>query len=63
MTRFKTITNYSPEKFLRDVGVPKEKFLAILAKIEKYIESEKERNPLKRRGCKSSKNITLSDDY
>ena len=61
MTRFKAIKNYSSEKFLRDVGVSKEQFSEILTKLERYIESEKERNPLKRRGCKSSKNISLAD--
>ena len=61
MIRFDDIKGYPSAKFLRDVGVPKERFYEILAKIEVYIESEKVRNPLKRRGCKSSKNITLAD--
>jgi len=57
MIRFKNIKNYSPSLFLRDVGIPLKKFIEILEKVESYIESEKQRNPLKRRGTKSKNGL------
>ena len=61
MIRFENIKDNSPSEFLRDVGIPLEKFLRILEKIEIYVESQKEKNPLKRRGSKSKKDLKLAD--
>ena len=61
MLRFKEIKNLPPEQFLRNVGIPLNKFQNILDKVSEYIESEKAKNPLKRRGCKSKKDIRLAD--
>jgi hypothetical protein len=61
MIRFKNIKNYSASLFLRDVGIPLEKFIEILEKVESYIESEKQRNPLKRRGTKSKNGLQSAD--
>lgn len=60
MTRFETLKTKSPKEFLRTVGLPLEKFLAVVEKVNKYMESEKESNPLKRRGQKS-KDLSLDD--
>lgn len=61
MIRFENVKDNSPSEFLRDVGIPLEKFFETLEKIEIYIASEKQRNPLKRRGTKSKKNLKLAD--
>jgi len=61
MLRFKEIEHLPPEQFLRNVGISLAKFQDVLEKIAQYIESEKEKNPLKRRGCKSKKDIRLAD--
>ena len=61
MLRFNHIKDAPPDQFVRDVGIPIEKFLYILEKLEKYIEEQKEKNPLKRRGRKSTKGLTLAD--
>lgn len=60
MLRFETIRNQSPEMFLRDVGLPLDKFLSLLDKVKNYIKIEKLDNSLKRRGIKS-KNLNISD--
>ena len=61
MLRFKDIENLPPDQFLRNVGIPLYQFQEVLEKVTHYIETEKKKNPLKRRGIKSSKDITLSD--
>ena len=61
MTRFNDIKDKPSKKFVRNVGISLDMFLHILEKVEKYIEIEKQKNPLKRRGRKSKKNFILSD--
>ncbi len=48
-----------PDDFLRDIGVSLKTFLMILEKVSAYIEAERERRPMKKRGLKAS--ITLAD--
>lgn len=60
MLRFETLKEQSSEMFLRDVGLPLDKFLSLLDKVENYIKSEKVSNSLKRRGIRSN-NFNISD--
>lgn len=46
--------------FLRDAGLPLDKFVSLLDKVKNYIKTEKLDNSLKRRGIKS-KNLNISD--
>ena len=50
----------TPEKFKRQTGIAKEDFQRLCEKTEDYLEEEKERNPQKRRGLKTSK-LSLAD--
>ena len=54
MSKFDEIKNKKPAYFLRDVGVRLETFMQILNKIVRYLEEDHEKNPVKRRGKKSS---------
>ena len=60
MIRFKIIRLQPEEIFLRDVGLPLNKFLDLLDKVENYIDNQKYTNSLKRRGIKSF-NLNISD--
>ncbi len=60
MEPYKETALYSPQKFLRMAGITKQNFLDLSDKIEQYIEHDKNLNPLKRRGLKSSK-LSLKD--
>ena len=55
MKRYKEIEKETAEKFKRQTGITKEDFQRLCEKTEAYIEEEKERNPRKRRGLKTSK--------
>lgn len=59
MSPFERAKLQPADKFLRDVGVHLAIFLLILEKVSAYIEAERERRPMKRRGLKSS--ISLAD--
>jgi hypothetical protein len=59
MSPFERAKRQPADKFLRDVGVHLAIFLSILEKVSLYIEAERERRPMKRRGLKSS--ISLAD--
>ncbi|MCS7318116.1 MAG: transposase family protein [Candidatus Dojkabacteria bacterium] len=54
MIRFDIIKNKPSKIFLRDVGLQLNKFLEICDKVKEYIEEERNKNSLKRRGIKSS---------
>ena len=60
MIRFEIIRLQPEEIFLRDVGLPLNKFLDLLDKVETYIDNQKSNNSLKRRGIKSF-NLNISD--
>lgn len=60
MIRFETTKTQAPETFLRDVGLPLNKFLDVLKDVTNYIENQKEDNSLKRRGIKSF-TLNISD--
>ncbi len=60
MIRFDIIKFQPEEIFLRDVGLPLNKFLDVLDKVESYIDNQKCNNSLKRRGIKSL-NLNISD--
>jgi hypothetical protein len=59
MSPFERAKLQPADNFLRDVGVHLAIFLLILEKVSVYIEAERERRPIKRRGLKSS--ISLAD--
>lgn len=59
MSKFDTIKNQPPNSFLREVGVSLDTFIILLKKIDKYIEQQHEKYPLKKRGRKSS--LCLAD--
>ena len=59
MGPFERIKLQPADVFLRDVGIRLATFLLILEKVASYIESERERRPMKKRGLKSS--ISLAD--
>ena len=60
MIRFETVRKEPDIEFLRDVGLPLNKFLDVLESVTNYIENEKEENSLKRRGIKSI-NLNIAD--
>ena len=60
MIRFEMVKTQGSETFLRDVGLPLDKFLNVLKDVTAYIEKEKEENSLKYRGIKSF-NLNISD--
>ncbi len=60
MSRFNIVNSQSSDSFLRDVGISRETFFYILDKVSAYIENEKRRQPMKRRG-KKSQSLTLAD--
>ena len=60
MKKYKEIEMFSAENFKRLVGISKADFQNLYDKTVAYIEEEKERNPLKRRGVKKSK-LSLMD--
>lgn len=60
MIRFEATKAQSAETFLRDVGLPLNKFLDVLKDVTNYIENQKEENSLKRRGIKSI-NLNIAD--
>lgn len=59
MSPFERAKLQPADDFLRDIGVSLATFLLILEKVSLYIEAERERRPMKRRGLKSS--ISLAD--
>jgi hypothetical protein len=54
MKKYKEIETELPEKFKRMTGLSRENFQTLGDKVDIYIEEEKKRNPLKRRGLKTS---------
>ena len=59
MSPFERAKIQPADDFLRDVWIGLATFLSILEKVSLYIEAERERRPMKRRGLKSS--ISLAD--
>ncbi len=59
MSKFDLIKNQKPASFLREVGIRLETFMLLVNKITQHIEKKHEKNPLKKRGKKSS--ICLED--
>jgi hypothetical protein len=60
MKPFKEIQTENPEQFKRTTGLSKENFQHLCHKVNVYVEAEKERNHLKKRGLKTSK-LSLED--
>lgn len=54
MKRWKQMKTVSEAEFLRQVGIPRANFDTILEKVIAYLEAERERYPMKRRGVKVS---------
>jgi len=52
MDKFERIRQKSPEDFLRDIGIPLNIFLDIAKKISNYINDQKEKRPVTKRGLK-----------
>ena len=53
MKIYEKIIKEKEEEFKRMVGIGKKSFYVVIKKVEKYIEEEKEKNSLKKRGRKS----------
>jgi hypothetical protein len=60
MKKYQEIEMETPENFKRMTGLSKENFQTLCDKTETYIEDEKKRNPLKKRGIKKSE-LSLKD--
>jgi hypothetical protein len=60
MKKYQEIEMEIPENFKRMTGLSKENFQTLCDKTETYIEDEKKRNPLKKRGIKKSE-LSLKD--
>ena len=54
MKRWKQMKTVSEAEFLRQVGIPRANFDTILEKVIAYLEAERERYPMKKRGVKVS---------
>lgn len=57
MDKFTSVSQKSPEDFLRDVGIPLDIFLDIAKKISNYIRDQKEKRPMTKRGLKPRMSI------
>jgi len=55
MKRWKKLQHVSETEFLRQVGIPRANFDTILEKVKTYLEAERVRNRMKRRGLKISR--------
>jgi len=51
---------YNTSNYLRQVGISENQFERLLSTLEKQIEKDLQKNPMKRRGCRSKRNITTS---
>jgi hypothetical protein len=60
MKRYKRMQMETEETFKRQTGISKEKFQYLCDKIDTYLKEEKECNPLKKRGKKTSE-LSLED--
>lgn len=52
MRSFEQVKTQSTDEFIRDVGISLEAFEILLAKVSGYMEAERERKPMKKRGLK-----------
>ena len=59
MRSFEQVKTQSGDDFLRDVGISLPAFEILLAKVSAYIETERDRYPMKKRGLKHG--ISLAD--
>ena len=59
MRSFEQVKTQSADDFLRDVGISLPAFEILLAKVSTYIEAERERKPMKKRGLKHG--VPLAD--
>ena len=59
MSIFQQTLEQSDERFLRDVGISKATFQQLLDKVATYLAVQREKNPMKKRGLKST--IGLAD--
>ena len=59
MRSFEQVKTQSPDDFLRDVGISLHAFEILLSKVSGYIEAERERKPMKKRGLKHG--VPLAD--
>ncbi len=60
MKKYKEIQAETPENFKRLTGLSKKNFQHLCNKVDIYVKEEKERNPLKKRGLKTSE-LSLED--
>ena len=59
MSIFQQTLEQSDERFLRDVGISKATFQQLLDKVATYLAVQREKNPMKKRGLKST--ISIAD--
>ena len=59
MSIFEQTLEQSDERFVRDVGISKATFQQLLDKVATYLAVQREKNPMKKRGLKST--ISLAD--
>ena len=57
MSIFQQTLEQSDERFLRDVGISKATFQQLLDKVATYLAVQREKNPMKKRGLKSTTSI------
>ena len=50
MRSFEQVKTQSTDEFIRDVGISLKAFEILLAKVSGYMEAERERKPMKKRG-------------
>ena len=57
MSIFQQTLEQSDERFLRDVGISKATFQQLLDKVATYLAVQREKNPMKKRGLKSTTSL------
>ena len=57
MSVYQQIFEQSDELFLRDVGLSKADFEQLLGKVTAYLAAQREKNPMKKRGLKSTLSV------
>ena len=55
MKPFSVISGYKPDKFVRETGLSKADFSALVDKVAVYIDAKKQSRPLRKRGKQDSK--------
>ncbi|GAK50725.1 transposase, IS4 family protein [Candidatus Moduliflexus flocculans] len=60
MRQFTTVVQFSDDEFLRDVGITREQFLEVRARVASFLEEERTRRPMTTRGKQTSR-LPLED--